>query len=161
MKVKFTINGNTKVYDIDSDLKLLDLLRKENYFSVKNCCSEGTCGSCTVLVNGKALSSCILPAASVKDAEIETLEHFTEREDYSDIKTGFLQAGVHLCGYCNPGKIFAAWEIISTNSRPTKEEIIKYMKCQKCRCTESETLIKGVILSAALRRSRTGAMKNV
>ena len=161
MKINLTINGNTKVYEIESNMKLLDLLRKEHYFSVKNCCSEGTCGSCTVLVNGKAVQSCILPAASIKDSEIETLEYFTETEDYEDIKTGFKQAGVHLCGYCNPGKIFATWELISNNSRPAKEDIIKYIKCQKCRCTENETLIKGVILCAALRRSRTGAIKNV
>jgi carbon-monoxide dehydrogenase small subunit len=161
MKITLTINGNTKVYDIDAHLKLLDLLRNENFFSVKNCCSEGTCGSCTVLVNGKAIQSCILPAANVKDSVIETLEYFTQTEDFSDIQTGFTQAGVHLCGYCNPGKIFATWEIISSNSRPSREDIIKYMKCQKCRCTENETLIKGVILSAALRRSRIGAMKNV
>ena len=155
MKIPFILNNEDIILDTEPDTKLLHLLRDNGIFSVKDGCKEGSCGSCTVLMDGRPVPSCIIPSAAIRHSRIETLEHFMTTQDYSDIEAGFRQAGVTLCGYCNAGKIFAAWSIISTDPRPSKENVIKTARYFPCRCTDAETLASGIMMAAATRRKRT------
>lgn len=154
MKIPFTLNSENIILDAEPDTKLLQLLRDNGFFSVKDGCKKGRCGSCTVLLDGNPVPSCIIPSAAVRHTSVETLEHFMKSPDYADIEAGFKQAGVELCGYCNAGKIFATWSIISRDPRPTKENVIKAARFFPCRCTDAETLTSGIIMAAAIRRKR-------
>ena len=154
MKIPFILNSENIILDAEPDTKLLQLLRDNGIFSVKNGCKEGSCGACTVLMDGKPVPSCIIPSAAVRHSSIETLEYFMRSKDYSDIDAGFRQAGVKLCGYCNAGKIFAAWSIISTDARPARETVIKVARYFPCRCTDTETLASGIMMAATARRKR-------
>lgn len=77
-----------------------------------------------------------------------------ESEDFADIKNGFDQAKVHLCGFCNASKYFATWDIISESPRPQKEEVLNYIGTLGCHCTETTTLLNGILYAAARRRMR-------
>ncbi|MCR4938779.1 MAG: 2Fe-2S iron-sulfur cluster binding domain-containing protein [Treponemataceae bacterium] len=154
MKIPFTLNGEEIILDAEPDTKLLQLLRDNGFFSVKDGCRQGSCGACTVLLDGKPVPSCIIPSAAVRHTDVQTLEYFMKNPDYADIEAGFRQAGVELCGYCNAGKIFAAWSIISTDPRPSRESVTKAARFFPCRCTDVETLTSGIILAAANRRKR-------
>ena len=154
MIIDFTLNNEKIVVDTNPDTKLSVILRENAIFSAKKGCDKGFCGACTVLLNGKPIPSCITPISMVRGGIITTLEHFCNTEDYQDIKTGFNSAGVELCGYCNAGKIFEAYEIISKHEKPEKEFISKQVSYFPCNCTETETLVNGIILSANNRRKR-------
>lgn len=154
MKVPFRLNDEDIILDAEPDTKLLNLLRNNGFFSVKDGCKQGRCGSCTVLMDSKPVPSCIIPSAAVRHSNVETLEHFMKTQDYSDIEVGFRQAGVELCGYCNAGKILTAWSIISTDPRPAKENVMKTVRFFPCRCTDAETLATGIVMAAVARRKR-------
>lgn len=160
MNITLTINNITKTYDVTVDTKLIDVLREDGLISVKNSCNEGRCGSCTVLMNNIPVPSCIISAYNVREAIITTLESFSTTSDYSDIMTGFSQAGVRMCGFCNSGKIFAAASIINKNARPSKDEILEVVTSLSCKCTETDTLVNGIQLAAAIKRMRIGAKQN-
>lgn len=154
MKVPFTLNDEDIILDAEPETKLLVLLRENGIISVKEGCRKGRCGACTVLIDGRPVPSCIIPAAAVRHAEVQTLEHFMKTLEYRNIEVGFRQAGVTLCGYCNAGKIFAAWSIISQDPRPVKENIMKTVSHFPCRCTDAETLTNGILAAAMLMRNK-------
>lgn len=154
MKIPFTLNNENIVVDTNPDTALSAILRGNAIFSAKKGCDKGFCGACTVLLNNKPVPSCIIPIAVCRNASIITLEHFCNTEDYNDIQNGFRSAGVELCGYCNAGKIFEAYEIITKHEKPDRKYIAKQIFHFPCNCTESETLVNGIILAANYRRKR-------
>lgn len=156
MKIPFILNNESIVLDTEPDTVLSTILRENSIFSAKKGCDKGFCGACTVLLNNKPVPSCIVPVALIKNASIITLEYFCHTDDYQDIKAGFKAAGIELCGYCNAGKIFEAYEIISKQEKPEKKFIAKQVSHFPCNCTETEALINGIILSANYRRKRLG-----
>lgn len=154
MKIPFSLNDKEIVIDAEPDKKLLYILRDNNLFSVKCGCEEGYCSSCTVLLDNKPVPTCIVPIASIRGRKIVTLEYFQKTKDYEDIDNGFKKAGIHLCGFCNTGKIFTAYQIISKTARPTKEHILKEISQLECKCTNRDILVNGILLAASLRRER-------
>src|SRR5574344_2244364 len=125
MKINFILNEHPITIDENPSKRLSSFLREQNYFSVKSGCNTGKCGACTVLVNNTPIPACSISLAKIDSCEVTTLESFMKKDDYSDIEKGFKQANISLCGFCNAGKIFLAYNIISTINRPTKEEISK------------------------------------
>lgn len=160
MKIPLTLNGLKTVIEAEADTKLLYVLRERGCLSVKCGCCEGTCGSCTALLNGRPVPTCKIPFAIVRDCEIETLEHFTKLDDYQDIVKGFDKAGIHLCGYCNSGKIFAAWDILHTMIHPSRAEIAEQVQHLSPCCTDLDSLVNGIIYAVGIREKRIGVMKN-
>ena len=148
MKIPFVLNNENIVIDTNPDTKLSTILRENLIFSAKKGCDKGFCGACTVLLNNKPVPACIVPIASVRNASVITLEYFCNTEDYQDIKAGFKAAGIELCGYCNAGKIFEAYEILSKHTRPEKQNITKQVSHFPCNCTETAALVNGIILAA-------------
>lgn len=162
MNITFTLNGNETVVDAKPDEKLIDVLRKNHIYSVKNGCGCGRCGSCTVLLDGKPVKSCLIPVGIVMNSKIQTLESFEKEDIYKDIAKGFRQAGVQLCGYCNSSKFFSVYDFIKKISRPTQEQLQEFIDdiFDACNCTERETLMTGVLYAAALKLEREGKKKN-
>lgn len=154
MNVQININGKEEIIDVKSNDTLLTVLRRKNIISVKDGCEQGCCGSCTVLLDDKPVASCIISPLIIKDCNVVTLEYFEQTEEYKDIIKGFNQAGIHLCGYCNAGKIFAAHDILNWHQRPTKEELTNILSQFSCPCTDSITLANGIWYAIANKHKR-------
>ena len=107
-----------------------------------------------ILMDGNPVLSCILPVFQVRNAHLVTLESFSLTPDYADIKEGFENAGVNMCGFCNAGKIFVTHALLNQTLRPTTAEIREQFSGILCRCTTIDELISGVKKAAGIRRKR-------
>ncbi len=154
MQISLQLNDENCIIDASPEEHLFDVLRHRGLTSVKCACNHGICGTCAVLVNDKPVPSCLLPVAAVQGKKVMTLERFQETEDFLDIKNGFEQAKVQLCGFCNASKYFATWDLIHETPRPQKEDILKYISTLGCHCTETNTLLNGILYAATMRRVR-------
>ncbi|NLM01347.1 MAG: 2Fe-2S iron-sulfur cluster binding domain-containing protein [Treponema sp.] len=160
MKITLTINNISKLYDVDVETKLIDILRNENLTSPKDGCGKGECGCCTVLIDNKPVPSCLIPALSARESNIETLEYFMTTDNYKDIAEGFSKHNIILCGYCNTGKIFGTHEIINNFGKYSEEKILNYCNSFRCLCTETSSLMRGIYESVKNRNKRLGVIKN-
>ncbi len=155
MIIPFTLNGEKIYLDARAGDRLIHILRHRfDLTESKESCCSGRCGACTVLMNGVPVSSCIIPSFQIRNSEIITLSHFQKTEEYQDIKKGFEDAGVTMCGFCNAGKILTAHAVISTYVKPGKNDIRERLSGIICRCTDIEDLIQGIQKAAAYRRKR-------
>jgi aerobic-type carbon monoxide dehydrogenase small subunit (CoxS/CutS family) len=150
LKVQLKINGIPRQIIVDSQLTLLDLLRKELHLTgAKQSCDQvGQCGACTVIVNGKAMRSCLLRVAKLDGAEIITIEGLGTPENPHLIQEAFVLAGAIQCGFCTPGMIMSAKALLDTNLDPSTEEIKEALKHNLCRCTGYQKIIDAVKLAA-------------
>jgi aerobic carbon-monoxide dehydrogenase small subunit len=160
MKISVDLNEKKTILDADPSESLLCVLRRNKIFSVKCGCTKGYCGNCTVLLNGHPVPSCTIPAGIIRDNQIITLEQFQNWPIYNDISKGFDQAGIHLCGYCNAGKIFTAYEVLTTYYRPTKEQLYFHINKYNFCCTDRDTLANGILYAVAAKHAREGKVKN-
>lgn len=154
MKIKFEINGHPIETNENPKKKLSEYLKQNNYFSIKNGCNQGKCGSCTVLLNNNPVLSCLIPLAEIEQTQITTLEGFMKSDEYVDIEKAFKQKNINFCGYCNAGKIFITYKIIKHNPFITREEIKKEVSFLKCNCVELDSFANGIYLACAIRRNR-------
>lgn len=159
MRIPLIINNESLNTECESDEILLSILRNLNLSSVKCGCTKGFCGACTVLLEGKPVPSCLIPAAVARGHSIITLEHFSTTEEYNDIIKGFARVGLTLCGFCNAGKIFAANEIIEIGQRPDRNTILQRIKTFNCMCTHEELLVNGIIIASDIRQDRLWSLK--
>lgn len=156
MKIPVILNGERQILDAEPSDSLKDVLRKEGYVSVKTGCGEGKCGSCTVLLDDKPVSSCIIPAGIVRNATIDTMEFFSLTKDYDDIVAGFKQAGVQPCGFCNNARIFSTYALLKKVYRPDAEDLEKLADEITCNCTDKKTFMHGVVYATANKHEREG-----
>lgn len=148
--VQFTLNGEKLCYDADMEKSLLQYLRGEKCLKgAKNGCGTGHCGACTVLINGKPARSCITKMKRLSGAEILTIEGLTPKGGMHPIQKAFLDVGAIQCGFCTPGMVLAAKALLDQNPRPAREEIIKALERNYCRCTGYVKIIEAVNLAAA------------
>lgn len=148
----FTIKVNGKEYQCEQDMKLMDFLRDElGITSVKNGCKEGACGTCTVLIDGKATRACIQKLSRLEGKEIQTIEGFTEREKevYS---YAFAAAGAVQCGFCIPGMVIAGKALINQNPDPTRQDVKNAIRTNICRCTGYAKIEEAILLAAKMLR---------
>ncbi len=146
----FTVNGKTVT--TDKNQKLLRFLRDELHLtSVKDGCSEGTCGTCTVLVDGKATRACAFTTDKMEGKSIVTVEGLSDFEKAA-YTYGFGEAGAVQCGFCIPGMVMAAKGLLDVNPDPTEEEIKFALRTNICRCTGYVKIIEGVRLTAKVLR---------
>ncbi len=154
MKIPLTLNGKKTVIEADTHDTLLHILRRETLYSVKCGCERGLCGNCMVLFNNSPVPSCQITSQILKNANIETLEGFKNNPVYQDIMSGFSQAGVHLCGWCNAGKILTAYNLIAQKTRPDMDQILTSIKSIEPCCTDRKTLANGIVYAIAANHSR-------
>ncbi|MDO9548206.1 MAG: (2Fe-2S)-binding protein [Candidatus Marinimicrobia bacterium] len=149
MKVEFILNDEPRIIDVPPARRLLDLLREDfGLSSVKEGCGEGECGACVVLMDGKAVNSCLVPAGNIVGKSIVTLEVFKKTKRYNIIETCFLEAGSVQCGFCTPGIVMATESLLSENPHPTDDEIKEGLSGNLCRCTGYNMIFKGIHLAA-------------
>ncbi|MBY6836608.1 selenium-dependent xanthine dehydrogenase [Clostridium botulinum] len=147
---KFILNGQEK--SVDENKKLLKYLRDDcNITSVKNGCSEGACGTCMVIVDGKAIKACVLTTEKMNGKEITTIEGFTDRER-EVFAYAFTEAGAVQCGFCIPGMVISAKALFNRTLDPTMEEVKKALIGNICRCTGYVKIEKAIMMAAEIFR---------
>ena len=151
MNVPVILNGNKTILEAPADETLMSVLRRIGCSSVKCGCGQGTCGSCTVLLNDCPVATCKIPLGIIQNADLVTLEYFERTKEYSIIMKGFELAGIKLCGLCDSGKIFSAYQLVKLNRIPTREEIYEQVRSLAPCCTDLNTLINGIILALEIR----------
>ena len=150
MPYTFTVNGITRT--TEEDKSLLRYLRDDlKLYSVKDGCSQGACGTCTILVDGKAMKACVLKTSKAEGKNILTVEGLSLREKEAYV-FGFGSCGSVQCGFCIPGMVMAAKALLDQNPDPTVDEIKKAIRGNICRCTGYKKIIAGIIRTAAVLR---------
>lgn len=144
--VRFTLNGKEVERTVDVRASLTDMLRNDYHLdSVKKGCEVGECGACTVIINGETFNSCIYLAVWAEGKEIRTLESLTgPNGELSDIQQAFVEEAAIQCGFCTPGFIMTAVEILETGKDYTDEELRKLLSGHLCRCTGYENVLRAV-----------------
>ncbi len=144
--VTFQLNGTETSVFVDGGQNLLDVLRRGvGDLSPKYGCGQGTCGTCTVLIDGAPILACITLAESVAGKHIETAAGLASGPDLHPLQTAFIENFAAQCGYCTPGMLMAARALLDKNSRPTREEVVDAISGNLCRCTGYEPIIVAVM----------------
>lgn len=144
--MKFSINGMAYEEEIDHRRTLLEVLR-ENFglLGTHKGCDEGECGACTVLIDGKAVNSCLVLAASVQEKKITTIEGLAQGEKLHPIQEAFIEAGAIQCGFCTPGMIMVTKAFLDKNVNPTEEEVRRAISGNLCRCTGYFQIVEAIM----------------
>ena len=142
MEIKLNLNGRLLAATIQPDALLLDFLRSQGCLSVKRGCESGSCGLCTVLMNGKPVLSCSVLAARADGHVIQTLEGL--QEEAADFAVFVADQGADQCGFCNPGFVMNTIALLRENPDPTDEEIRAYLAGNLCRCTGYEGQLRAI-----------------
>jgi len=147
-KISLKINGQKQSVDVDPGTPVLWVLRDHlNLFGTKYGCGMAQCGACTILLEGNAVRSCMLPASQVENKTITTIEGLSEKGDHP-VQKAWLQHDVAQCGYCQTGQIMTAAALLEKNPDPTDEEIESAMNGNICRCG-TYLRIKAAVKTAA------------
>jgi len=153
--VTLRVNGKSHNVDASPETPLLWVLRDElGITSVKYGCGVGECGSCTVLINGKAERSCTISAESVQGKEITTIEGLPEDHP---VKQAWISEQVPQCGYCQPGMMLQAIDVVTRNPNASREEMAEAMDDVLCRCGTYSRVMKALELAASKMKSKGGA----
>ena len=135
-ELSFTVNGKLETVRVYPMQRLLDLLRHElKLTGTKEGCGEGECGSCSVLMNGELVNSCLVPALQAAGANLITIEGLPEGPQLSALQAAFLECGGAQCGICTPGMILASRQLLNKKPEPTLDDIREALAGNLCRCT--------------------------
>lgn len=144
--VHFNLNGQAVERTVDVRASLTDMLRNDyRMTSVKKGCEVGECGACTVIIDGEAFNSCIYLAVWAEGKHVTTLEGLLgPNGELSDIQQAFVEEAAIQCGFCTPGFILTAWEILGSGKEYTDAELRKLLSGHLCRCTGYENILRAV-----------------
>ena len=154
MNIELTINGIRREFEIAPGETLLELLRRAGYKGVKKGCEAGDCGACAVLLDGRAVNSCLVLAAKADGHSVVTVEGLAEDGKLTLLQDAFLDAGAVQCGYCTPGMLVAATDLITHNPDPSEAEIKEAISGNLCRCTGYVKQVEAIKL--AVQRMKGG-----
>jgi aerobic carbon-monoxide dehydrogenase small subunit len=147
--IRFTLNGEAVSADIPIHWNVIELLQERfALFGARESCGQGLCGCCTVLVNGAAVSGCLYLAAFVDGAEVSTIEQAANGQDLDPVQQAFIEAGAFQCGFCTPGFVLMARQLLAENPNPGEDEIRHYLSGNLCRCAAYPEIIEAVKLAA-------------
>ena len=148
--IHFTLNGEPIEIEIESHLTLLQLLRdKLELMGTKEGCGMGECGTCTVLLDGKTINSCIFPALEVDGKKVITIEGLSDSQgNLHPIQSAFVEFGAIQCGFCTPGMVLSAKGLLDENPKPTEEEIRNGIAGNLCRCTGYLQIIQAIKIAS-------------
>lgn len=145
MIVSFTLNGETVAARTQGPQSLLDLLRDEiGLRGSKGACHQGECGSCSVLLDGELVCSCLVMAADAAGSEVVTVEGLTPDQGLSSIQEAMHRAGAVQCGFCTPGIVVAATQLIEETPQPTADQIREALAGNICRCTGYGSIVRAL-----------------
>jgi aerobic-type carbon monoxide dehydrogenase small subunit (CoxS/CutS family) len=153
--ITFTVNGNKRTATVDPELRLLDVIRDELHLTgTKRGCDNYTCGTCVVVVNGKAVKSCAYPLTRLEGAEVLTVEGLAEGTELHPIQQALIDAGAVQCGFCTPGIIMELYALFTENLDATEEQILSALDKHLCRCTGYEAIWEGALLAQERLKSK-------
>ena len=145
-KISFKVNGDFYELEVEPHRRLLQVLREDlELTGTKEGCGEGECGSCTVIVNGKAVCSCLMLAHDADGSEVVTIEGLASGDKLHPIQQAFIDRGAVQCGFCTPGMIIAAKALLDSNPRPTEEDARQAIRGNLCRCTGYVKIVQAIL----------------
>lgn len=145
----FTLNGAETRVDVLPDETLLTVLRDRlELTGTKGACLEGECGSCTILLDGRPVNSCLTLALSVQGRRVMTIEGLSDGKRLAALQEAFLRTGAAQCGYCTPGLILSAYALLQQTPQPTEEELLTAMEGNICRCTGYKSIVEAIRIAA-------------
>ena len=148
-RITLTLNGKPLTREIEDSRLLIEFLREDlKLTGTKESCGVGVCGACTVLLDGKPISSCLALAAHADGCAVTTIEGIAEGDTLHPLQEAFLAHGGYQCGICTPGQILAAKALLDANPHPSKDEIRHWMMGNLCRCTGYYKIIDAIAAAA-------------
>lgn len=148
--MKLRVNGEPVQLLVEEDETLLDVLRDRLFLTgTKRGCGEGQCGHCTVILNGKAVNSCLTLALEAEGSQVLTIEGLAQGNSLHPIQKAYVEAGAIQCGYCTPGMVMAIYSLLQRNPQPSEEEIREGIKGVMCRCTGYYKIVEAVKTASA------------
>ena len=152
-KIPLNVNGKKLTVDVDPQTSLLSALRNDlDLTGTKYGCGEAQCGACTVLIDGVQTRSCVTQVGKVANKQITTIEGLENQGQLHPLQEAFLKADAMQCGYCTPGMIMSGVALLSKNAKPSREEIVKHMNGNICRCGTYLRIIAAIQIAAEERR---------
>ncbi len=152
VSVELNVNGKTRSVETDPERPLLDVLREDlGLTGTKYGCGEGQCRACTVLLDGRPVTSCLTPGKQADKRQITTIEGLARDGNLHPVQEAFIKEGAMQCGYCVPGMILTTVALLEKNPRPTQEQTIEWMNGNLCRCCGYSNIL------AAVRRAAEGS----
>ena len=149
VSIEVTINGRKRTVEVAAHHTLLDVLRDDlGLTGSKECCLVGECGACTVVVDGRAMNSCLMLAVEVDGCEVTTVEGLAPDGELSALQKAYLDTGAAQCGFCIPGQLMSSHALLLQNPDPTVEEIHEALAGNLCRCAGYEQITEAVLAAA-------------
>ena len=146
--VQLTVNGEEYEVIVAPNQTLLEVLRDDLYLTgTKEGCGEGACGTCTVLLDGKPVRSCLTLAVEVQGREITTIEGLAPMGELHPVQKAFVEYGAIQCGFCSPGMILTAKALLDENPNPTEQEARQAISGNVCRCTGYAKIVEAILKS--------------
>ena len=163
MKISVAVNGRVYERDVPAHHSLLRFLREDlELTGTKDGCSAGECGACTVILDGKSVNACMVLAAEVDGASVETIEGEAVSGELSDIQAAFSRNHAVQCGYCTGGMVMSVRDLLRRNPQPSVEEIKEGIAGNLCRCTGYQQIIEAVLdVSGQLTSATKGELRYV
>lgn len=147
--ITLTVNGRPYAVEVDPSRTLVEVLRDDLGLMGTKCgCGEGECGACTVVMDGKTVTSCLVPAVRAHGADILTIEGMAKGDVLHPIQEAFVEAGAVQCGFCTPGFVLSTLVLLQRFPRPTEEQIREGLAGNLCRCTGYQKIFEAVHLAA-------------
>ncbi|GGX22485.1 (2Fe-2S)-binding protein [Pigmentiphaga litoralis] len=147
--IEVTVNGDTQQVEVPARRMLSDLLRDDlNLTGTKRGCETGTCGACSVLVDGEVVKSCLSLAVQANGRSITTIEGLAKGDVLHPLQESFVQCGGLQCGYCTPGMIMTACHMLAKNPNPTEHEVREGLSGNLCRCTGYTQIVESILNAA-------------
>ncbi len=156
--LRLRVNGREHALEVQPDRLLLDCLRDDlELVGTKEGCGTGSCGACSVLMDGKLVSSCLMLAVSVEGREIVTIEALARNGELHPVQAAFVECGGLQCGFCTPGMVLATKALLDVNPDPSEDEIKEWLLGNLCRCTGYYKILESVKTAAARVRGESRA----
>ena len=147
--LSFKLNGEPVTAEVPTHWNLVELLQNRfDLFGARESCGQGLCGCCTVVVDGRAVSGCLYLAALVDGAEVVTIEQSVDEHGLDRVQEAFVETGAFQCGFCTPGFVLMARQLLEEHSNPTSDDIRHYLSGNLCRCAAYPEIVEAVKLAA-------------
>jgi carbon-monoxide dehydrogenase small subunit len=149
--IRLKVNGRESQVEVEPRQTLVDVLRNGlGLTGTKEGCGNGNCGSCTVLLNGKAVNSCLVFAVEAAGQEITTIEGLYQEGNFHPLQQAFIDEGAVQCGFCTPGMILTAKALLDSNPHPTEAQVRLAIAGNLCRCTGYDKIVRAILKVAAV-----------
>jgi aerobic-type carbon monoxide dehydrogenase small subunit (CoxS/CutS family) len=149
MNLDLVLNGARRSVEIDPGESLMEVLRRLDCKSVHNGCDDGYCGSCAVLLDGRAVNACLVFAARAAECRVDTVEGLAREGLLHPVQRALLDLGAVQCGFCTPGMVITALDLLERNPRPTEADVRRALAGNYCRCTGYVKPVEAILAAAA------------